>query len=157
MLAGLVALATVVAATALAHAGSDCSADAINARLCGTLLDFTRRACGDRRIYSHALCECRDLYVYLPPGYDPNGCYPLLVWLHSYTDDEREFARHVVDVIDQAIVCGQLPPLVVAAPDGSLTGNPRFVPLGSWYVNSHRGRLQPTQTPITRTTPRPGA
>jgi S-formylglutathione hydrolase FrmB len=112
------------------------------ARLSGTLVDFTQNGRCDRRIYSTALCECRDLYVYLPPGYDPKGSYPLLIWFHSYTTDEREFSEHVVPVIDRAIAAGELPPLVIAAPDGSLHGDHHFVALGSWFVNSSRGRFE---------------
>jgi S-formylglutathione hydrolase FrmB len=137
-MASLIALASLVAPAAAA--GHD-PVDRVNARLCGTLLDFTKNSGHDRRIYSAALCECRDLYVYLPPGYDPSRSYALLIWLHSYTMDEREFAIDVAPSIDQAIACGLLPPLIVAAPDGSLTGSPRYAPLGSWYVNSRRGRF----------------
>jgi len=81
------------------------------------------------------------MYVYLPPGYDPARRYPLLIWLHSYTDDECEFAKHVAPVIDAAVACGDLPPLVVAAPDGSIKGNSHWFATGSWYVNSCRGRF----------------
>jgi S-formylglutathione hydrolase FrmB len=141
MLAGLVALATMLAWGSPVAAQWHQSVQSVNCQLHGTLLDFTHNGLQDRRIYSAALCECRDLYVYLPPGYDPTGRYPLLVWLHSYSNDEREFVQHVVPIIDQAVGCGKLPPLVVAAPDGSLTGNAHTVPLGSWYVNSRRGRF----------------
>jgi S-formylglutathione hydrolase FrmB len=110
--------------------------------LAGTLVDYTQNGRCDQRVYSSALCECRDLYVYLPPGYDPKGSYPLVIWLHSYTTDEREFAEHVAPVIDRAIVAGELPPVVVAAPDGSLHGDHHFVALGSWFVNSPRGRFE---------------
>ncbi len=112
------------------------------ATLSGTLVDCTQNGRCDRRLYSSALCECRDLYVYLPPGYDPKAAYPLVIWLHSYTTDEREFAEHVVPVIDRAIVAGKLPPLVIAAPDGSLRGDHHFIALGSWFVNSPRGRYE---------------
>jgi enterochelin esterase-like enzyme len=139
--AGLFALATLVLGVAPASAQSHRSVDSINARLHGTLVDFTRNDHCDRRIYSSALCECRDLYVYLPPGYDPKGQYPLLIWLHSYTDDECEFAKRVAPVIDAAVASGALPPMVVAAPDGSLCGNYHWFALGSWYVNSRRGRF----------------
>jgi enterochelin esterase-like enzyme len=139
--AGLIALAWLVLGVAPASAQFHRSTDAINARLHGTLLDFTQNDGCDRRIYSSALCECRDLYVYLPPGYDPKGQYPLLIWLHSYTDDECEFAKRVVPVLDCAVSSGELPPMVVAAPDGSLSGDYHWFALGSWYVNSRRGRF----------------
>jgi S-formylglutathione hydrolase FrmB len=139
--AGLLALASLVLCMAHAQAQSVTLVDRINSGIRGTLVDYTQNNGCDRRIYSSALCECRDLYVYLPPGYDRSGHYPLLIWLHSYTDDECEFAKHVVPILDAAIVAGQLPPMVVAAPDGSLTGAHHYFALGSWYVNSPRGRF----------------
>ena len=139
--AGLTLLASLVLGVAPASAQFHHSAECANSRLHGTLVDFTENGGCDRRIFSAALCECRDLYVYLPPGYDPNGRYPLLIWLHSYTDDECEFAKHVLPVIDRAVASGELPPLVVAAPDGSLKGSYHWFAVGSWYVNSPRGRF----------------
>jgi S-formylglutathione hydrolase FrmB len=138
MFAGLFALATLQFAVP-ADAGHRRSLQRINACLHGTVVDFTRNHGCDHRMYSPALCEYRDLYVYLPPGYDPKQSYPLLIWLHSYTDDECEFAKKVVPAFDQAIASGELPPLIVAAPDGSLCGHFHWFALGSWYVNSRRG------------------
>jgi len=140
-LAVLLALAWLAFMAPAVHAEHHHSVACINSRLHGTLLDFTQNGDCDQRIYSPALCTCRDLYVYLPPGYDSKGTYPLLIWLHSYTDDECEFAFKVVPVIDAAIARGDLPPLVVAAPDGSLKGYHHWLAVGSWYVNSDHGRF----------------
>ena len=137
----LTALASLVLRAEPAVAQHRIVADCINSQIHGTLLDFTRNSGWDRRIYSAALCECRDMYVYLPPGYDASRRYPLLVWLHSYTDDECEFVRSVVPALDEAIVSGELPPLIVAAPDGSISGDYHLFAFGSWYVNSSRGRF----------------
>jgi S-formylglutathione hydrolase FrmB len=141
IVAALLAHAALLLGVAPVCAGSRVSSESINRNLCGTLLDFTRNGGCDRRIYASALCEPRDLYVYLPPNYDPARSYPLLIWLHGYMHDEREFAQDVVAKIDRAVVCGDLPPIIVAAPDGSLTGDSHWVPFGSWYVNSQRGRF----------------
>ena len=45
----------------------------------------------DRRIFSPILGMRRDLYVYLPPGYDPAVAYPLIVYLHGADIDEHAF------------------------------------------------------------------
>ena len=48
----------------------------VNRQLHGRVLDYTANHGQDRRIYSPALCQKRDLYVYLPPCYDPCKQYP---------------------------------------------------------------------------------
>src|SRR5436305_1252541 len=79
----------------------------------------------DRRIWSEALGEGRDLYVYLPPGFDPRQCYPVVFWLHGIGQDEQSFLTDgVAEIFDRAIACGQLPPVIVVAPDGSRLGRP---------------------------------
>src|ERR1700677_78320 len=49
----------------------------VNMKLHGQVLDFTNNHGSDNRIWSPALCQRRDLYVYLPPGYNPAKKYPL--------------------------------------------------------------------------------
>ena len=73
-------------------------------RLAGQIVDYTHNHGTDRRIWSNALGQARDLYVYLPPGYDPSQKYPAIVWLHGFMQDEQSFLwNQVVDSIDQAI------------------------------------------------------
>src|SRR5580704_10322295 len=43
----------------------------INNKLKGRVLDYTFNHGKDNRMYSPALDEKRDMYIYLPPGYDP--------------------------------------------------------------------------------------
>jgi len=64
------------------------SLERINCRLHGQIVDFTHNHGADRRIWSAALCQKRDLYVYLPPNYDPQKKYPLAVFLHGAVQDE---------------------------------------------------------------------
>src|SRR5262245_27280228 len=73
--------------------GLEIGLDRINRGLAGRLVDHTRNHGADRRIWSAALNEPRDLYVYLPPGFDPHACYPVLIWLHGVGQDERAFIR----------------------------------------------------------------
>src|SRR5258708_1646875 len=80
----------------------------------------------DRRIWSPALCAKRDLYVYLPPGYDRAKKYPLLIFLHGAGQDEQLFLKNLAKEFDQTIAAGKFPPAVVAAPDGSMLGRPSF-------------------------------
>src|SRR5205807_833854 len=96
----------------------------------------------DRRIWSAALQQPRDLYVYLPPGYDGTRQYPVMLWLNPIMADEASFLDGVVQLLDKTIRTGQLPPFIVAAPDGSITGRARLFSAGSFYVNSDAGRFE---------------
>src|SRR5262249_31434837 len=114
----------------------------INHQLHGSLVDYTHNHHADRRIWSPALCQKRDLYVYLPPGYDPTQSYPLVIWLHGFGQDEQSFLENGVCEIDRAIWCGQLPPLIVAVRDGSLNGHSCLLTAGTFFINSKAGRFE---------------
>jgi S-formylglutathione hydrolase FrmB len=114
----------------------------VNRCLRGQVLDFTHNHGKDRRIWSAALCAKRDLYVYLPPGYDPAKKYPLAIFLHGAGQDEQFFLKSLVREFDQAIVEGKLPPFIVAAPDGSMEGRPSFFSLATFFANSDAGRYE---------------
>src|SRR5436305_6584175 len=86
----------------------------LNGRLRGTILDFTHNHGADRRIYSPALCERRDMYVYLPPGFDPARTYPAMILMHGLAQDEQFFLRTAED-FDRAMACGSLPPFIIVA------------------------------------------
>src|ERR1700722_8189240 len=113
--------------------------DRVNARLSGVILDFTRNHGADHAIWSEALHEKRDMYVYLPHGFDPHRRYPLCIWLHGFAQDEDSFLNDVAPHLDQAIACGKLPPMIVAAPDGSLKGVSGFFSAGSFFLNTPKG------------------
>jgi enterochelin esterase-like enzyme len=118
------------------------SLDRLNARIQGHVVDYTNNHGQDRRIWSDALCEKRDLYIYLPPCYDPHRCYPLMVWLHGFAQDEQSFTEHLAEPIDAAIVAGKLPPMIVVAPDGSLDGQCSYTRTASFFLNSAAGRFE---------------
>jgi S-formylglutathione hydrolase FrmB len=65
-----------------------------------------------------------------------------MIYLHGYLEDERSFLKYVVKPIDDAILVGKLPPLIVAAPDGTLSGRPSLHEPHSWYLNSSMGDFQ---------------
>ena len=115
--------------------------DKFNAALSGQVLDYTFNHGKDRRIYSKALDAKRDLYVYLPPGYDPRVQYPVIVFLHGFAQDET-FCFEVLPFFDKQMADGKMPPTIIAVPDGSLGGRPSvFFCAGSFYLNSRAGRF----------------
>jgi S-formylglutathione hydrolase FrmB len=113
----------------------------INRSLQGKVLDYTANHGQDNRLFSHALWQRRDLYVYLPPGFDAGQQYPLVIYLHGFADDEQSFLR-AVEAIDCAIIKGSLPPVIIAAPDGSITGEPCLRSPASFFVNSNAGDFE---------------
>src|SRR5258708_4750330 len=63
----------------------------VNRQLAGHIVDYTKNHGADRSLWSPALGQRRDMYVYLPPGYDPSKHYPLILWLHGFSQDEHSF------------------------------------------------------------------
>ena len=116
--------------------------DRINRCLHGQVLDFTHNHGKDRRIWSPALCEKRDLYVYLPPGYDPSKQYRLAIFLHGAGQDEQFFLTSLVKEFDKAICEGKVPPFIVAAPDGSYYGRPSYFRIATFWANTDLGRYE---------------
>jgi hypothetical protein len=114
----------------------------INRKLAGKVIDHTRNHGADNRIWSEALHEKRDLYVYVPPGFDPCKRYPLAIYLHGFREDESDFLTDVVCPLDAAIAAGKLPPLIIAVPDGSIHGVSCFVIAGTFFVNSKLGAFE---------------
>ncbi|HID23620.1 MAG TPA: hypothetical protein EYP14_14655, partial [Planctomycetaceae bacterium] len=110
-------------------------------RMHGTILDFTGNRHPRNRLFCPSLGRYRDVYVYLPPGYTPEHTYPLLIWLHGFSTDERVFACHLVPIVDELIATGRIPPLIAVGPDGSVRSRFPLVRAGSWYVNSRHGRF----------------
>jgi poly(3-hydroxybutyrate) depolymerase len=136
------ALLASVAAPARAQVFELVKPDHLNGKLQGRVIDFTNNHGPDRRIYSPILGRPRDLYVYLPPGYDPSNAYPLIVFLHGADIDEHAFLDpKVLKPIDFLISSGQIPPVVIAAPDGTYEGENRINSTHSLWVNGRGGRF----------------
>lgn len=114
----------------------------VNRCIQGQILDFTHNHGADRRFWSRALCARRDLYVYLPPGYDPAKKYPLAILLHGAAQDEQFFLKNLVKDFDRAMVEGKVPPCIVAAPDGSMLGRPSFIRMATFFANTDAGRYE---------------
>lgn len=113
----------------------------VNHRLQGRVLDYTANHGSDHRIFSRSMWERRDLYVYLPPNYTPNRRYPLIIFLHGFASDEQSFLK-VVPQVDEAICKGTLPPVIIAAPDGSCRGEPSLHEPATFFVNSKAGDFE---------------
>src|SRR5262245_8354132 len=114
----------------------------VNLKLAGHILDYTNNHVGDHRIWSQALGEKRALYVYLPPGYDPCKRYPLGIYLHGFLSDEASFLNYVIKPFDDAIAKGLLPPMIIAAPDGSPRGLSCLTTAGTFFANTNLGAFE---------------
>lgn len=116
------------------------SARQVNRRIAGQVIDYTRNGLGDRRLWSPVLGQHRDLYVYLPPGYDPANAYPLVLWLHGSFGDEHGFLGTArLECLDQLIRTGAVPPLILAAPDGTCNGLNLITSGHSFFIDSGCG------------------
>jgi enterochelin esterase-like enzyme len=117
--------------------------DRVNRRLAGQVVDYTKNHGTDHRIFSPILGMPRDLYVYLPQGYDPSRAYPLVLYFHMALVDEHYFVgSSLVSSLDELIGCGRFPPAVVACPDGTYSCRDRFRDVHSFYVNGLGGRFE---------------
>ena len=120
------------------------SIKAVNRSLAGQIIDHTANTpCHDFRTYSPILCEKRDLYIYLPPGYNPAKKYSLIMWLHGAFGDETPFPRTAaIAYLDQMIQMGCCPPVIVAAPDASIGGRNTLMARHSMFINGVHGNFE---------------
>jgi len=117
--------------------------DRLNRKLSGKVVDYTNNHGQDRRICSTVLGVKRDLYVYLPPGYDPKIAYPMVLFLHTAQIDEHTLiAPGVIETIDAMMARGEFPRAVLACPDGTYEGINRLKDPHSLYVNGNGGRFE---------------
>jgi S-formylglutathione hydrolase FrmB len=117
--------------------------DHLNKKLQGKVVDFTQNHGADRRIVSPILGRPRDLYVYLPPGYDPSVAYPLIVFLHGADVDEHDFLDPGdLKALDYMMSHGEIPPAIIAAPDGTYEGTNWITSTHSLWVNGQGGRFE---------------
>jgi enterochelin esterase-like enzyme len=117
--------------------------DRLNSKLCGRVVDFTQNHGADRRIFSPILGRPRDLYVYLPPGYNSSVAYPLFVYLHGAHIDEHAFLDPgVLKELDRMMSLGEIPAAVIAAPDGTNNGKNQITCGHSLWVNGLGGRFE---------------
>ncbi|HLW68970.1 MAG TPA: alpha/beta hydrolase-fold protein [Gemmataceae bacterium] len=115
----------------------------LNQSMAGRIDDFTHNHGRDNRITSTILSQKRDLYVYVPPDYNPAFTYPLVLWLHGAFVDEHSFLTSGnVEALDRMIASGRCPPMIVACPDGTYTGQNRLLSRHSLYLNGEGGAVE---------------
>lgn len=115
----------------------------VNRRLSGQVVDYTYNQGGDRRIFSPILGMPRDLYVYLPPGYDPRRRYPLILFFHMSNSDEQYFIRPtLLRTLDNLITRGEIPHAIVACPDGNYGSARGLSAKHSFFINGKNGRFE---------------
>jgi poly(3-hydroxybutyrate) depolymerase len=142
LVAAFVLLAS-AAAPARAQVFALVNLDHLNSKLRGRVIDFTKNHGADRRIISPILGRPRDLYVYLPPGYDPSIAYPLILFLHGADVDEHDFLDPGdLKALDWMISRGEVPAAIIAAPDGTYEGKNRITSTHSLWVNGLGGRFE---------------
>jgi hypothetical protein len=66
----------------------------------------------------------------------------LALWLHAFRQDEHSFLEFIIPIFDRAIACGQLPPFIIAAPDGSIKGRSTYCGGASFFLNSLAGNFE---------------
>ncbi len=136
------AMALLAALLAPAPAAANKKLEQLNAALYGRLVDFTHNHDADRRIWSPALQQKRDLYVYLPPGYDPGKPCCFVLWLHgAFGDEQIAFLLARLEMLDRLVMSGLCPPTVVAIPDGTISGSSSILAKHSFFVNGQHGRF----------------
>lgn len=119
------------------------SLDRLNRQLCGRVDDYTMNHGQDHRISSPILGQKRDMYVYLPPNYNPRIAYPMILLLHTAMVDEHALiGPGVIETLDEMITRGECPPIVVGCPDGTYDGENKFRARHSLYVNGLGGRFE---------------
>lgn len=69
----------------------------------------------------------REATVYLPPGYDPEGAYPVLYLLHGIGGDRHEWTRGASAhaILDNLIAAGRIAPLIAVFPNGRAMADDR--------------------------------
>jgi S-formylglutathione hydrolase FrmB len=135
--------ALVVARSVQAQLLNRVNLDRVNCRLAGHVIDYTNNHGCDRRIESSILGMRRDLYVYLPPGYDPGSAYPLILFFHMANVDEHYFiGSELLNIVDNLILRGEFPSAIIACPDGMYGGTNGFRARHSLYINGRGGRFE---------------
>lgn len=76
--------------------------------------------------------EAEHYIIYTPPGYSPDGSYPVLYMLHGFGGSETYFTNtfSATDAADQLIAEGDIDPIILVFPSGANDLG------GTFYTNS---------------------
>ena len=85
---------------------------------------YTSRALGQEMVYT----------IYTPPCYDSAANpYPVIYLMHGSNDDDNQWIRlGLIDLLDERILSGEIPPLVVVMPFGNVIANSNRFDNFSW-------------------------
>jgi enterochelin esterase-like enzyme len=90
----------------------------------------------ERPEYVSIPIDTRMVYsIYLPPCYDlePTRVYPTIYLMHGSNDDDGHWIRlGLVDLLDQRISSGDMPPVIVVFPFANWIGNENRFGYDSW-------------------------
>jgi S-formylglutathione hydrolase FrmB len=72
------------------------------------------------QFFSPSLNEGRDVSVYLPEGYDPDGIdrYPVIYFLHGANCTFTVCYEYLISILDDLIGTGAIRPIIMVRPDG---------------------------------------
>lgn len=114
----------------------------LNHRLAGRIIDHTHNHGSDHRFFSELLQQSRDMYVYLPPGYDCRRSYPFVLWMHGAFGDEHAFLTRDIARVDRMIQKGCHPPMIIACVDATCAGENRLTAQHTFFVNGIAGPFE---------------
>lgn len=89
----------------------------------------------ERPQYYATSIETRMVYsIYLPPCYNQsNAVYPVIYLMHGSNEDDNHWLRLGLQAyLDDGIMSGELPPMVVVLPFGNWIANENRFEYGSW-------------------------
>lgn len=142
----LIALALLAGAihTPTAIAGPFRIMGGVPINLKGELIDLTNENGKDNRIWSDTLGAYRNLYIYLPPDYDPAKPSKVMFWFHAFLQETSWFAKNSLSEIDAKMAAGELPSVVLVFPDGSPASKRRRLsfPAATMFMDSELGNYE---------------
>src|SRR5690606_25306529 len=101
----------------------------VQSQSCDTTGTLTRETYSSR-----ALGQGMFYTVYTPPCYDATAApYPVIYLMHGSNDDDGQWQRlGFIELLDERILAGEIPPLLVVMPFGNVIANRNRFDNFSW-------------------------